>query len=235
MSTGQREATTHPDENRLAAFAERALLGAERQAVVAHLADCARCREIVFLAREAGAAPELVPDKGGHPVSFWRRWQITVPVAAAVALIGAALLIWQVRRLSVPSDYRQVAKAVTPQDKTPNSSTPAANAPSAIKPGSIPHESGKATSAELQPRNRQKKAASNQATAPEFALHNPSAPASSGSGAGSGSANGAGGELSRQVVVVPPQQPVPQISQAPPATMQPESTPVAPPVSKAVT
>jgi hypothetical protein len=234
MSTGQRAETTHPDENRLAAFAERALLGAERQAVVAHLVDCARCREIVFLAREAGAAPELVPDKVGHPVSFWRRWQVTVPVAAAVALIGAALLIWQVQRLSVPSDYRQVAKTVTPQDKTRNYSTPAAKAPPAIRPGSIPHESGTATSAESQPRSQGKKAASNQAAAQELALHNLSAPALSGSGAGSSSANAAEGELP-QTAVVPPQQPVPLVSQAPPATMQPESTPVAPSASKAVT
>jgi hypothetical protein len=43
----------HPDAGLLTAFAERSLAGHERESVLAHLAGCAECREVVTL-----AAPE---------------------------------------------------------------------------------------------------------------------------------------------------------------------------------
>ena len=51
----------HPDAESLNAFAEQALGEQEREQIVAHLAECGRCREVVFW-RGSGAeemAPEL--------------------------------------------------------------------------------------------------------------------------------------------------------------------------------
>jgi hypothetical protein len=229
MSTGQKAATTHPDENRLAAFAERALRGQEQRSMVAHLADCARCREIVFLAREAGAESELTGDKVAHSISAGRRWQIAVTAAASVALTAAALLIWHGRRLSVPSAYEESARTVTPGDKAP--SPPAAKAPPAINPGSIAHESGTATTTGLQARNRQTRAASKKAPDRELAVRSRvTAPSSSPGGAGSNVVASAAEEPQTRAV-----SPVPLFSQVPPATMQPKPPSAARSESESVT
>lgn len=80
----------HPDANLLAAFAERALSGVERVSVLGHLADCARCREIVFLAQEA-AGEEAVPMIVPKPVksrAVWMRWSVAVVSAVLLATVG---------------------------------------------------------------------------------------------------------------------------------------------------
>ncbi len=48
----------HPDAESLSAFSEQALARRERVEVLAHLAVCGRCREVVALAREAADADE---------------------------------------------------------------------------------------------------------------------------------------------------------------------------------
>lgn len=80
----------HPDANLLAAFAEQALTGRERQSVLAHLAACGSCREIVALA--APQAPALQPV--GVFVPWYRRpqtfaWAGTL---ATLALVSAIIL-----------------------------------------------------------------------------------------------------------------------------------------------
>ena len=49
----------HPDADVLNAFVEHALPEAERLRVVAHMADCSHCREVVFLARAAAGGENL--------------------------------------------------------------------------------------------------------------------------------------------------------------------------------
>lgn len=227
MTTEQKARTIHPDENRLAAFAERALQGAEHRAVVAHLADCARCREIVFLAREAVAGSESVQGKVAHAGSVARRWQVPVATAAGVAVIGAALLIWHGRRLSFPNSNREVAATVTPQYKTSNSDMPATKTPPATEPGSIPHEANH----ESQARNRQRRAVSQQPPAPELAFHRLSAPPSS-SGPGASATSAAEGLPETRAAS--PQQSVPLVSQLP-ATAQPAPPPAVRPDTERVT
>ena len=46
----------HPDAESLSAFSEQALGKRERAEVLAHLAVCGRCRQVVALAREAADA-----------------------------------------------------------------------------------------------------------------------------------------------------------------------------------
>jgi hypothetical protein len=86
----------HPDANLLAAFAERALSGAERVSVLGHLADCARCRQIVFLAQEAAGeetATVIVP-KPMKSRMRWMRWSVAVVSAVLLATVGVTS--WQV-------------------------------------------------------------------------------------------------------------------------------------------
>ena len=62
----------HPDADVLNAFLEGALQEHERAGCLVHLADCAQCREVVFLAREGAEAdaPAAVKDAA---VPFFRR------------------------------------------------------------------------------------------------------------------------------------------------------------------
>lgn len=88
--------TEHPDANLLAAFMEHALSGAERMSVLGHLADCARCREIVFLAQEA-AGKEAAQQAAVKPVKVRARWMSwSVAVVSAVLLATVGVTSWQV-------------------------------------------------------------------------------------------------------------------------------------------
>jgi len=72
----------HPDTDLLAAFTEGVLSEPERADCLAHLANCQRCREILFLAIE----PE--PTSAPAPA---RRWRFALLPAAAVCLILLAV------------------------------------------------------------------------------------------------------------------------------------------------
>lgn len=87
---------THPDADLLSAFAEGALPEHERLACASHLAECADCREIVFLVQaDLPDAPALVASPAPPPFwkqwSRWKRW--AVPVSAFSALAAAAILV----------------------------------------------------------------------------------------------------------------------------------------------
>lgn len=57
----------HPDADLLAAFAEKRLLGHEREELLAHLAECADCREVVALAsRAARLAHRGIAERPGN-------------------------------------------------------------------------------------------------------------------------------------------------------------------------
>lgn len=91
----QNTSMLHPDENLLTAFAEQALTPGERGQVLAHLADCGRCREVVFLAQSSlpdVESPQLVP------VSRRRSWRMAFAGASAFALIAMACTTLLVHR-----------------------------------------------------------------------------------------------------------------------------------------
>jgi hypothetical protein len=77
----------HPDPDSLNAFIEGALPEHERLECVAHLAECAQCREVVYLAQEP------LPVPASDRVSFWKRWFRPIPVLSAVAVAAAVLLL----------------------------------------------------------------------------------------------------------------------------------------------
>jgi hypothetical protein len=109
----------HPSPDALTSFVERTLPRDERELVVSHLAACADCRGVVFLASSAAedavvseelvaaaAAPQLVPTQiygSAHlqPAILSeipkRRWALGLSwgAAAMVALLVCGVVIWQ--------------------------------------------------------------------------------------------------------------------------------------------
>jgi hypothetical protein len=80
----------HPDADQLSAFMEGALTGPEGEVCLAHLAECAECRNTVFLAQHAVPAPAVEA-----PVAPpWRRWLPPLSLAAAAAACGLIAVLW---------------------------------------------------------------------------------------------------------------------------------------------
>lgn len=77
----------HPDADQLTAFMEGALTAKEREESLAHLAECAECRSIVFLAQE----PTPLPPLKEPTARLWRRW--TLPLAFAGTAVACAMLV----------------------------------------------------------------------------------------------------------------------------------------------
>ena len=94
--SGDAQFDLHPDAESLNAFAEQALAADERERMVAHLAVCGRCREVVFLAQEGIVEPALVaaPARLVEPGTWFRsRRLLWVPVGALAAGITVAYVL----------------------------------------------------------------------------------------------------------------------------------------------
>jgi hypothetical protein len=84
------QSAQHPDADQLTAFAEQALPAHEREQTLAHLATCAECRRLVFLAQ----ADE--PVQAAQPLSikkpWFAGWNLLWPAAAALAgIVGLSV------------------------------------------------------------------------------------------------------------------------------------------------
>src|SRR5690242_14552660 len=137
------DATAHPDADTLTAYVEQLLSATERQTVVAHLAVCEPCREVVVLSQPE--LPELATQTvlAPAPVSPWRR--LLRPAFGLAASVAAmAIIAVMVLRLpqkstqqsaSPSSKETQQAKATSMGDQTTTpESKPAAPAPGANTP-----------------------------------------------------------------------------------------------------
>ena len=93
---------THPDADVLTAFAEQALSGAERERVLAHLAACGDCRDVVAFslpAQEAAAAsvPEpatTLPSRAKADRRPWFAWPNLRWAALAAAAVVVTSALW---------------------------------------------------------------------------------------------------------------------------------------------
>jgi hypothetical protein len=131
----------HPDAESLNAFAEQALAERERSDLLAHLAVCGHCRQVVALAREAADA-EVVARAGTrrspiHPDSWWKRWRLVWVPTAAVAAFAAASISVYVHQADKNVATFKVAEPTTaqnePADENPApQKTAAAPAPHAV-------------------------------------------------------------------------------------------------------
>jgi hypothetical protein len=94
----------HPDADQLSAFAEHALPDHERLETLAHLAECADCRQIVFLAQGAQEAHDALPHALPGRNGWWRNRRIFWPLAAALT---CGLLVIALMQRHRPTDLPQ--------------------------------------------------------------------------------------------------------------------------------
>jgi len=73
----------HPDADQLTAFAEHALPQHEQEQTLAHLAACADCREVVFLAQQAVEVEAVAAGPVRRP--WFSGWNLVWPALVAVA------------------------------------------------------------------------------------------------------------------------------------------------------
>ncbi len=112
----------HPDADLLTAFTEQSLTKREHEQVLAHLASCADCRDVVALSLPEGplSAPAEEPVK---PL-FWRwpilRWGA---VAASVVIVAGAVLIGNMEHKKHSGETQQVAEVR--RESAPNLTSPA--------------------------------------------------------------------------------------------------------------
>jgi len=136
----QPEVQAHPDADTLTAYVEQLLTAPERQSVVAHLAVCEPCREVVVLSQRE--LPELATQTvlAPAPVSPWRRllrpaFGLAASVAAMAIIAVMVLRLPQksTQQSASPSNKEtQQAKATSMGDQTTTpESKPAAPAPGA--------------------------------------------------------------------------------------------------------
>jgi hypothetical protein len=117
----------HPDAESLTAFAEQLLSGAEREQILAHMAACSRCREVVFFTQQMMEPEKLAsvtaPQESLRPsprgwFSGWR-W-VWVPVGALAGFVGFAV-VQHLRSgdISQPQMAQNVAPPETIRNATP--------------------------------------------------------------------------------------------------------------------
>jgi hypothetical protein len=111
----------HPDAESLNAFAEQALAEREREQILAHLAACSRCRQIVCLAQAAAAEQETAAEAPKARSAVWpgawlRSWRIAwVPVAVLAAIVTLAVFVHQ-RRMDTGSKLARIEPQAAPQN-----------------------------------------------------------------------------------------------------------------------
>jgi len=141
----------HPDSDQLNAFAEYVLPEHERLETLAHLAECADCRQIVFLAQHAQEADDRLLQEVPGRSGWWKNWRILRPAAAALTC-GLLVVVFLQRRhpadLAQRSDVALESSAVVAPSKA---EAPRPSAPAAPRPGPPASPSRIKKSAELPP------------------------------------------------------------------------------------
>jgi hypothetical protein len=176
----------HPDAESLNAFVERVLPERERGQVLAHLASCGRCRQVVYLAQQAAGEVETAGASASQPAAVrparnrfvpwlggWRAaW---VPAAALAAIIGVAVVV-QVRHTgpdskSGPARKQEMARVEPQPQIQANGEKSAGNSigPPPVSPASTRQLEKKALSATVPMTSRPSLARAVPAAAPQAA------------------------------------------------------------------
>ncbi len=103
------QSAPHPDADQLTAFAEHALPAHEREQTLAHLAICAVCRQLVFMAQETEPAEAAQPVAVKKP--WFAGWNLLWPAAAALA--GIVVLSVHLRHAATSGSAEQKVAIVT--------------------------------------------------------------------------------------------------------------------------
>ena len=112
----------HPDADQISLFLEGAATEHERAQMLDHLAGCAACREMVFLAQGAEAEPVAAAEEP-RPARWWRRGWMPFGLAGAAVAFALALVIYM-RQPAAPVGDRQVAVLQTPPANPVNAPRP---------------------------------------------------------------------------------------------------------------
>lgn len=162
----------HPDADRLSVFIEGADTAREREQMLAHLAQCKECRDVVFLMQRPveASSPARQPNKEW----VWQRWFVPVGFAG-VALAGlAALLLYFHPWTRGPGGVGQNVVLEQPEVEPQGNAVAAGSNPvpavQAEKPKNKPGSGKAAMSAE-----RQETGAAAELTAPKTGSHPASA------------------------------------------------------------
>ncbi len=121
LARAENIAPVHPDADTITAYVEQSLPTAERQTVLAHLAVCEPCREVVALSQpEFGGLSVSQTVLKPVPVSVWRR--LFAPgfgLAASVAVMAliAVLVLQLPHRAAQQAAQEQQAKVTVPANQ----------------------------------------------------------------------------------------------------------------------
>ena len=121
----------HPDADLLTAFSEQVLPRDERERMVAHLADCGECREVIAMALPANHELQANAFRGRGWV-LWARLRWGLAAAAVVVLAAVGVLQVEQRRheqaaaLSSKGEFppQKETVAAANQTLTPTNETP---------------------------------------------------------------------------------------------------------------
>ena len=144
----------HPDAESLSAFSEQALGERERAEVLAHLAVCRRCRQVVALASEAADAGEVIvaapPRKTIAPNAWWKQWWLVwVPTAVVAAFAAASISVYIEQADRHERNFKIAEQNPTPGATPPSTPAPTEQAkvepPAAATPATAPAHPAKHT------------------------------------------------------------------------------------------
>ena len=79
----------HPSPALLSAYLEQALGGREKEQITNHLAACAECREVVFLASDTDEQQQLT---NAPPSRNWLHWRLAVPAVVLLTVVSVVLV-----------------------------------------------------------------------------------------------------------------------------------------------
>ncbi len=142
----QRASGAHPDPDLLTAFSEQAATPREREQVLAHLATCEQCRQVVSLS--APLHPERLVTKPAPRPALWRwpvlRWGVVA--ASAVIVMFAVSLGTRERKASVAvpitTETAPIGDTVrkTPAPQAAESGEPSVPASAGVKAPQVRYE-----------------------------------------------------------------------------------------------
>ena len=125
----------HPDFDQLTAFAEGQLLPREREEILAHLATCTDCRELLNAAASAReipvaeSKPFLMPRPSRPPLKSWLPW---VSIAATVLIAASAVIYYKNKNQFIDTVVVEIRPQ--PGSSAPIQSSQAGSAFSASEP-----------------------------------------------------------------------------------------------------
>jgi hypothetical protein len=113
---------THPDADQLNTFVEGVATPREREQMLAHLSECAECRETIFLMQKLIETPAAVNEVS--PNRPWRRWFLPAGLAGAALACGISLMLLYIMPNNGTDRNRQVAGVRVPEIQANSNSAP---------------------------------------------------------------------------------------------------------------